>query len=506
MRGALFAWLFMLALAPVNEVPAPRAEAPSTALSPRIEAPESVLADNPLHFHVSGLTPGGVFTLQAEFATRAGTIWRSTATFTATEQGMIDPAMQAPTAGSYHTADAIGLLWSMTETSDRQTDWSLLENDDRATVVLSLHAGDRSLASHQVVFLRRAAGISSTDLLTPIVGTLYAPYHAHRLPAVVVLGGSEGGIPRAEAALIASHGFVALALGYFGCADLPRELDRIPVERVTRAVDWLKRQPEVDGRRIGIVGSSKGAELALLAASHDASLSAVVAIAPSSVAFQSLRQDHAQTSSWTWQDKEVPFAPFVIGREFRQSHRLVDLHRPSLAAAPAAAALHIERIGGPVLLLSGRQDALWPSAVMADQLEARNRAQHGHASIENLQYDDAGHHVAHIPQRPTGDSVRLGGSAAGLAHAQLQSWKSLIAFLERALGKPRQAAGRRLAPNQAIAQNLPPALAESIPNLPGVAEGKTVAVVCSGFTCQPPVSDPQELERLLRQHLTSKCG
>ena len=64
----------------------------------------------------------------------------------------------------------------------------------------------------------------------------------------------------------------------------------------------------------------------------------------------------------------------------------------------------------------------------------------------------------------------------------------------------------RLAPNQAIAQNLPPALAESIPNLPGVAEGKTVAVVCSGFTCQPPVSDPQELERLLRQHLTSKCG
>ncbi|HYX69047.1 MAG TPA: thioredoxin domain-containing protein [Terriglobales bacterium] len=68
----------------------------------------------------------------------------------------------------------------------------------------------------------------------------------------------------------------------------------------------------------------------------------------------------------------------------------------------------------------------------------------------------------------------------------------------------------RLAPNQAIAQNLPPALAESIPNLPGLKEGekedRAVAVVCSGFTCQPPVSDPQELERLLRQHLTSRCG
>jgi len=67
-----------------------------------------------------------------------------------------------------------------------------------------------------------------------------------------------------------------------------------------------------------------------------------------------------------------------------------------------------------------------------------------------------------------------------------------------------------LAPNQAIAQNLPPALAESIPNLPGLKEGEkegqAVAVVCSGFTCQPPVTDPQELERLLQQHLTSQCG
>jgi uncharacterized protein YyaL (SSP411 family) len=68
----------------------------------------------------------------------------------------------------------------------------------------------------------------------------------------------------------------------------------------------------------------------------------------------------------------------------------------------------------------------------------------------------------------------------------------------------------RLAPNQAIALNLPPALAESIPNLPGLKEGekegRAVAIVCSGFTCQPPVSDPQELERLLQQHLSSKSG
>lgn len=50
----------------------------------------------------------------------------------------------------------------------------------------------------------------------------------------------------------------------------------------------------------------------------------------------------------------------------------------------------------------------------------------------------------------------------------------------------------------AVAQNLPPSLAETIPNLPGSAAG-SVAVVCSGFSCLPPISDPDELRRVLRE-------
>ncbi len=46
-------------------------------------------------------------------------------------------------------------------------------------------------------------------------------------------------------------------------------------------------------------------------------------------------------------------------------------------------------------------------------------------------------------------------------------------------------------------QMLPPALAETIPNLPAVKKGHTVAVICSNFTCQPPISEIAELERAL---------
>jgi len=52
--------------------------------------------------------------------------------------------------------------------------------------------------------------------------------------------------------------------------------------------------------------------------------------------------------------------------------------------------------------------------------------------------------------------------------------------------------------NEALPQNLPPALADTLPNLPEVKAGKPVAVVCSNFTCQPPVSDPQALATELR--------
>jgi uncharacterized protein YyaL (SSP411 family) len=58
-----------------------------------------------------------------------------------------------------------------------------------------------------------------------------------------------------------------------------------------------------------------------------------------------------------------------------------------------------------------------------------------------------------------------------------------------------------LAEGEAVPQMLPPALAETIPNLPAIQQGKTVAVLCSGFTCQPPIADPDELDKAIRQEM-----
>ena len=51
----------------------------------------------------------------------------------------------------------------------------------------------------------------------------------------------------------------------------------------------------------------------------------------------------------------------------------------------------------------------------------------------------------------------------------------------------------RVRDGRRIGEALPPALAETIAQLPGAATGKAVAILCSGFTCQPPTTDAAEL-------------
>jgi len=53
-------------------------------------------------------------------------------------------------------------------------------------------------------------------------------------------------------------------------------------------------------------------------------------------------------------------------------------------------------------------------------------------------------------------------------------------------------------PSSAIVpQDLPLALAETLPNLPALREKRSFAVICSSFTCQPPIFDAAEMSRQL---------
>jgi len=60
-----------------------------------------------------------------------------------------------------------------------------------------------------------------------------------------------------------------------------------------------------------------------------------------------------------------------------------------------------------------------------------------------------------------------------------------------------------LTDSEAVAQNLPPVLAETVPNLPALKQKKSIAIVCTNFACQPPVEDPEELTKQIRGEITA---
>jgi len=60
-----------------------------------------------------------------------------------------------------------------------------------------------------------------------------------------------------------------------------------------------------------------------------------------------------------------------------------------------------------------------------------------------------------------------------------------------------------LTDSEAVAQNLPPVLAQTVPNLPGLQSGKSLAIVCTNFACRPPVENPEELSAMLREAIAA---
>ena len=402
------------------------------AAAPRINAPDAVLHNTPFTVSVAGLTPDAAYALRAEMYSQAGTIWRSESVFRSDSSGAIDLSKDAPVSGSYTGVDPTGPMWSMANTKEKSDNSSLFSNFDQTPVAFQIRDGEKMLVRKLVILRTREIGVSTVEMRGEVTGTFFTPTGLkRRMPGVILLPGSEGGVPRPNAALVASHGYPTLALAYFGFDKLPAELERIPVETVDRAIAWLSAQPGVDPDRIVLQGGSKGAELALLAASLNKRVAGVIAVSPSSVVYEGIGNSKEKVPSWTYKGADLPFAPYVSSEAYTKSRRLIDLYDPTFDAAPVESRIAVEKISGPVLLISGKVDALWPSSRMADEIAARLKSKSFRHEVTNLQFDDVGHHAAGIPLRPTADSVRLGGSARSIAHAQLGSWRAIGAFLAK---------------------------------------------------------------------------
>ncbi|CAA9456845.1 MAG: hypothetical protein AVDCRST_MAG28-2484 [uncultured Rubrobacteraceae bacterium] len=287
-----------------------------------------------------------------------------------------------------------------------------------------------------------------------LVGTLFHPATPGPHPSVVVFGGWGGGTREGGAEVLASEGFAALALAYIGVDPLPRDLVEIPLEYFAEAIAWLKVQPAIDANRIAVMGNSKGGELALLlGATYPEDVKAVVGYAPSAVVWQGTPSDRWSyrlnpRSSWSLGGVPLPFVRFAEPHPSEIPRISGFFGKPQATgsifyeralkdeAAVAAASIAVEKIDGPVMVISGTDDHLWPSTRFSEMVIQRLEA-HGHPfPHEHLRYEGAGHMILMPNSEPEGPQMQrfeVGGSKEANEVANQNSWPKVLGFLRKSL-------------------------------------------------------------------------
>jgi dienelactone hydrolase len=442
------------------------------AESPQLQiSPMAVLEGDLVSIRITGLNPGSTATLHARSAETAGggpRPYYGTATFVANADGIVDLATDAPIRGYYGDADLRGLFWSQKR----------LDQDAEGNAVIeALHLGPASVDPGQVVITLEQAGIQRDRKVLSLMtshpevvqedvlaeGLVGRFFHrgAERGPALIVLGGAEGGLIFADliGPQLAARGYAVLGVAYFAprteaIAGVPTALNRIPVELLERARNWLQARPEADVGRLGIVGASKGGEFALVLASIYDWIGAVVAFVPSDTVWQGFEYgtpEDSMGSSWSRHGVELPFLPqtgqrqeIIRGRQPGAAPiELARVSKANRAAASAqriaAATIPIERSKAALLLIGGGDDRTGDSGASVARIARRLERSHYRFPYEALVYPAAGHAIVGSGWRPTTTHntgvFNDGGTPEADARAQADAWTKMLGFLSQRLFK-----------------------------------------------------------------------
>ncbi|PWC10786.1 acyl-CoA thioesterase/bile acid-CoA:amino acid N-acyltransferase family protein [Brenneria corticis] len=413
--------------------------------------------DQVREIRISGLAPGNA-RLSASLAHPDGSLWRSEATFSIAEDGLLDLNTAAPAAGDWRDAEPMAPIWALRQVAS-PAEPALSDAIQLLRIQLQVEDARGEIADATLVQRFLASGVTRRDVQAEgLSGALFIPPGDGPHPVAIVLSGSGGGAPEQRAALLAAHGYIGFALAYFRAPGRPDTISATPLEYFQQALDWSARELRPRAGFIAAVGHSRGGELALLlGATFPDRVSAVVGYVPSAVVHGTLRAgrpgEPRDAAAWTWRGRPLrniwrnnPRAdwhafdhPPGPGAPIRQAPAFIAADRD--AASVAAARIPVERIAGPVLLISGTDDGFWPSTDYSERIAADLSARRHDWPVEHVRNQGAGHAIG-FPYVPTtaiakvhpvaGIVIDGGGSPLANARANRHSWSRMLTFLSSA--------------------------------------------------------------------------
>lgn len=296
--------------------------------------------------------------------------------------------------------------------------------------------------------------------VTPVPGMVHA--EVYRLdddvprPVVVILHGAEGGneAGRRFGPVLAQMGYAAVSLPYYSpnwgefgppptLPELPGSFIDIRVDQLADLRQALDTMPGIDVDQFGLVGASKGAEFALIAASRYDWIDAVVAYAPTDLVWEGWGLETIEAegtrASFSFGGQPLAFMPYrgfveglLAGPGVADLRAIHENGRADHPGREVAARISVETYAGALMLIAGEKDAQWNAARASRNIVA-SRTGAGRPT-ELLIYPDAGHDL--VGDGGARDAPRSGGTPEADAAARAEAWPRVVVFLADALKPP----------------------------------------------------------------------
>uniref|UniRef100_A0A3P9QEI4 Acyl-coenzyme A thioesterase 1-like n=1 Tax=Poecilia reticulata TaxID=8081 RepID=A0A3P9QEI4_POERE len=377
--------------------------------------PSRALVDEAFEVLVENLAPVSPFTLRSLHHSEDGDDWEAYGHYFSDHSGRVSVSEDLSFGGTYSGMEPMGLIWSMRPVPGSRTGLRLRKKDVTTPMLITVSLynghedfrGNSPLVSMVTERWYMGPGIQRIEISDEeLRGGLFVPPGPGPFPGILDLWGGGGGLLEYRSALLASRGYVCLALEYFKTGqmkstDMSFEYFEVCGRFMTLNLSFFTFKFFLCGSVLGpnIISKPPGKTL--------------------SGEFNKIRVD--ENNHQIWRD---------VG--------LALLKEPSMK-------VDVAKINCPLMLVNGCDDQNWCSVETADDIsKTMDAAGKGHL-LTRLDYPDTGHLIEppFSPHCVAGNFMvyssnekviqRYGGKTKPHSDAQDDSWRKILSFLRRHL-------------------------------------------------------------------------